>query len=299
MGSRIQAIVPRNFYFIEIGSSPDDYDPDALYWVKTDPIQKKQAKETYKEVELSGMIEGRFIFNTAISRHVVPFGVLDPAVVALPITTKPNGSISVISATELMSEGFREFGGWMKQAEDIWHIKREKKSSKQTVYDRLDYQKELTHQNLNRQHLVLYNHSGTNLAASYFDRTSTKYPFIVDVKLYWAAFDSREEADYLTAILNSEIVNSKIKPFQSLGLQGERDIHKKVLELPIPPYDSENEIHQTLAKLSKLANIHITEKINSEEFPHQKGLRYKRGYSRKQVAEILAEINVLVLELGI
>jgi len=292
-------IVPRNFYFVEIGSSPDDYDPDALYWVKTDPIQKKQAKETYKEVEFSGMIEGRFLFNTAISRHVVPFGVLAPAVVALPIITKSNGSVTVITSTDMMRDGFREFGSWMKQAEDIWHLKREKKSSKQTVYDRLDYQKELTLQNVNSQHLVLYNHSGTNLAASYFDRTSTRYPFIVDVKLYWAAFDTREEADYLTAILNAEIINLKIKPFQSLGLQGERDIHKKVLELPIPPFDKENEIHKTLAKLSKQANGIILECINSKRFPLHRGLRFQRSYARMQVSKILNEINDLVLELGI
>lgn len=41
------------------------------------------------------------------------------------------------------------------------------------------------------------------------------------------------EADYPGAVLNSPVVNEKIKPFQSRGLLGERDIPKKVLELQV------------------------------------------------------------------
>ena len=36
-----------------------------------------------------------------------------------------------------------------------------------------------------------------------------------------AAFNTADEAHYLAAILNSNVPNDQIKPFQSLGLMGE------------------------------------------------------------------------------
>src|SRR5947209_8238623 len=125
----------------------------------------------------------------------------------------------------------------MHEAETIWNAARKQKAGRQTLYERLDYHSELTIQNLSRPHLVLYNAAGTNISAAVLDRQSLPLPFVVEHKLYWAAFDGEEEAHYLAAILNSNVPNNEIKPFQSLGLMGERDIEKKVLELPIPLFD--------------------------------------------------------------
>jgi hypothetical protein len=56
------------------------------------------------------------------------------------------------------------------------------------------------------------------------------------------------EAFYLCAILNSKIVDNWIKPLQNTGQWGERDIHKRPLFLPIPKFDSKNEVHISLAR---------------------------------------------------
>jgi hypothetical protein len=53
-------------------------------------------------------------------------------------------------------------------------------------------------------------------------------------------------------------VNHAIKPFQSVGLQGERDIHKKLLELPIPSYDRKDELHAQLVALAAEAEREAT-----------------------------------------
>jgi hypothetical protein len=71
------------------------------------------------------------------------------------------------------------------------------KADKQSLYQRLDYQKELTRQELRQRHLVLYNAAGTNVSAAYFDRKSSPFPFIVDRKIYWAAFSDPLEAHYV------------------------------------------------------------------------------------------------------
>lgn len=97
------------------------------------------------------------------------------------------------------------------------------------------------------------------------------------------------------AILNSEAVNEAIKPFQSVGLMGERDIEKKVLELPIPRYDSKNGDHRALADLSRLACERATSLVGSAQFP--KSLTQQRGWLREQLKPLLRDIDSIVKKL--
>jgi hypothetical protein len=52
-------IVPRSFYFIRVTDAPTEFDPFTTYWAETDPEQAEDAKKPYKDVKLSGSIEGR------------------------------------------------------------------------------------------------------------------------------------------------------------------------------------------------------------------------------------------------
>lgn len=283
-------IVPRSFYFVRIPDFNGSVDPATTYWAETDSEQAKEAKKPYKEVKLTGLVEGRFIYSTAISKQVLPFVVLDPVTVALPITEK-QGLLTMHTAEALVANGYREFGKWVREAERIWAEKRKGKAKKQNLYERLDYQRELTRQDLSQRHLVLYNHSGMNLAAAYFDRRSCALPFVVDVKLYWAAFRDVQEANYVAAVLNAEFVNAAIKPFQSTGLLGERDIHKKVLDLPIPVYDRALKEHQEVAELGERARNEAAAVTKSPGFPAGSSLARQRAYVRENLNKTLKEID--------
>ncbi len=182
----------------------------------------------------------------------------------------------------------------MAKAEAIWREKRESKAGKQTLYERLDYQRELTRQKLSHRHLVLYNHSGMNVSAAHFDRRTCSLPFVIDVKLYWAAFSDPVEAEYVTAILNSEYVNDCIKPFQSTGLLGERDVHKKLLELPIPTYNPAAQEHRKLAELGERARQEAAAVVKSPGFPAATSLARRRAFVRQNLKDTLAEIDRLV-----
>jgi hypothetical protein len=70
-------------------------DPKSQYWAETDPEQAADAKKPYDDVYLSGLVEGRFIFSTAISRHLLPFVHLHPATLVLPVEAK-NGLLTVV-----------------------------------------------------------------------------------------------------------------------------------------------------------------------------------------------------------
>ena len=284
-------ILPRNFYFVRIRDLDGKVDPDRLYWVETDPEQAEDAKPPYQDVYMSGHVEGNFIFSTALSKHLLPFALLKPPAIVLPIREK-NGAIEMVTAKELREEGYREFATWMEQVEITWSAKRKGKADKQTAYERLDYNKELTTQNLKSRYLVLYNAAGTNLSAATVDRNNLEEPFLVEHKLYWGAFDSCAEANFVTAILNADVVNEEIKPFQSHGLMGERDIEKKVLELPIPVFDTRIPQHKLLADLGQRAQREATRYVASNTLPAS--LARQRALVRKAVSDILTEINDLV-----
>ncbi len=189
-------LVPRSLYFVKLRESNGTVKPDKVYSAETDPEQALQAKPPYGDVRMKGEVEGCFLFSTALSRHVLPFALLEPAIVVLPLV-EVDGRLEMRTADRLRKDGYREFAGWMSRAERIWAEKRKGKAEKQSVYERLDYNAELTEQSLRERHLVLYNAAGTNLAATRVDRHVLPLPFVVEHKLYWAAIDDDREANYL------------------------------------------------------------------------------------------------------
>jgi hypothetical protein len=60
-------------------------------------------------------------------------------------------------------------------------------------------------------------------------------------------------------VLNTDLVNDAIKSVQTVGQQGERDIHRRPLEeVPIPRYDPADPDHQRLAELSRTAHVNAS-----------------------------------------
>ncbi|HEX5425408.1 MAG TPA: N-6 DNA methylase, partial [Candidatus Acidoferrales bacterium] len=272
-------IVPRNFYFVRISDLDGKIDPDKLYWAETDPEQAKEAKKPYDNVRIDGQVEGRFIYSSTLARHILPFTVLEPAPIVLPYEAS-DGLLYVRNSEALRNLGYREFAKWVATAEEIWRDRRRNKAAKQTLYQRLDYQRELTRQLVSQRHLVLYNAAGTDVSASRFDRDAHPLRLIVEHKVYWAVVEDEHEADYLAAFLNSEAANEAIKPFQSTGLWGERDIEKKLLDLPIPMYDESAPRHKTLAELGEKARADTADIIKMERFPATGSVARQRAFVR-------------------
>lgn len=289
-------IVPRSFYFVRINELEGAPDPAASYWAETDPEQALQAKPPYQDVHLSGLVEGKFIFSSALAKHILPFVVLRPATVVLPLE-EHHGALHARTAGALSATGYREFAKWMREAEAIWKEKRDDKAGRQTLLQWLDYQGKLTAQNLAHRHLVLYNAPGTNVSAAYFDRDAHPISLLVEHTVYWAAFTDKSEANFLVSVFNSEIANERIKPFQATGLLGERHIEKKLLDLPIPPYSSASKDHRKLADLGEKARLAAAELVKSPTFPAGSSLARQRAAVRLALKDTLAEIDSLVRKL--
>lgn len=286
-------IYPRCFYFVAIKDRAENPIADRLYWVETDPEQAKQAKKPWDSVRLQGHVEGQFLFTAAIAKHLLPFAMLQPADVVLPLLLDQPG-MAVAPAEKLKRLGLREMAAWMSNVEREWQRHRSARTTA-TAEEWLDYQGKLTSQPLRARHLVLYNASGTDLSAAHVGRVGAHARLVVDHKLYYCQCASADEADYLVAILNSTAVNRTIKPFQSRGLMGERDIHKKVLELPIPLFAGTDAVHTELAAVSREAAASAAEVIAASNFPRH--LAAQRSAVRSAAANALTRIDALVLRL--
>ncbi len=141
-------IVPRNFYFVTVADFeyPLDMEPGRYYWMETSRESTRDSKPPYQEIRLRGLVEGRFLFCTAISRHVLPFALLEPAKIVLPLEEEDNGSYRILETDYLRRKGYRSLWKWMQQAEEIWKEKRGKKSERQSALQRINYQKGITAQ---------------------------------------------------------------------------------------------------------------------------------------------------------
>ncbi len=241
---------------------------------------------------MRGNVEGRFLFSTAVSRHVLPFALLPPSPVVLPLE-ESNGKYYTVSAQALRRKGFRAVADWMERVDALW-IELRGGKIKQSATEGLDYSGKLTAQSPVYRHLVLYNAAGTNVSATYCDRHALPLRFVVEHKLYWAAFDKPDEAHYLTAMLNSESVNEAIKPFQSTGLLGERDIHKKLLDMPFPRFDPAHPTHARLADIGRRAHAQAQEAVDEARLERNASLARKRAYIRTAVGDLRAEADELV-----
>jgi hypothetical protein len=289
-------IVPRNFYFVEFeGEAPPDLDGRTVT-VQTNEEQRKWAKPPWKPLTLRGKVHTDFLFRTGLSKSIVPFAFIDPDLVLLPARIEDDGSVTLFDADELAKEGDLNTAKWFKGASSYWEEHKTDRSKSMSFLDRIDYQRGLSSQDTQAPFLVLYTASAKNANATVVRRDRFDLPFLVESKAYWVATRTEEEAHFLTAFLNADAPNEMIKAFQSRGLFGARDVHKKILEVPFPRYDEGNPRHQRLAELGRKAEAQTAAFLEEEDLS---GIsNYKLGSLRvsirKHLADTLAEIDAEV-----
>lgn len=301
-------IVPRTFYFVELNQDiPPDF-KDRIINIRTPEAILKEAKKPWNN-GYKGQIESQYLFFTALSKCILPYALYNPQLVALPITISYNTNternvISTHSHDELRMQGDLKASDWFRGKELLWNGLKTAKSSEMSNLDRLNFQRGLTEQNLDAQYLVLYNSSAKDANAVVINRNSitTDKPFhelkfIVEHKTYVFYTDISGEAYYLASILNSSITNLMMKDFQSKGLFGARDVHKKILDIYFPKFDPKDELHKQIAAKSIVVHNHAEAYLN-ENPPQQELTPVHLGRLRlaikKHLSNEMNEIDNLV-----
>jgi hypothetical protein len=266
-------------------------------FLRTSKAASAGAKGPWK-MEVEGRVEKEFLFGTALAEDLLPFVIRQLRLIVLPAVAR-EGRFVLLGHEEILAEGAVGASDWVEKAERIWEGGR--KTAAQSLSQRLNYDGLLAKQNPQAVFVVLYNKSGTNLAAAYLTPQEHKQigelqlqGFVADHVTYRYYADSEEHALYLVGVLNSAIVNEAIKPYQSQGLHGERDIHRRPFEVcPIPLFDPKRKLHRQIVEVAREARKKMLEwrsKIGGNA-------AQARQAARKVVQAELDRLDPLVAEL--
>lgn len=213
-------------------------------------VTKKSATEKapWKDLPpMTGVIESEFLRATLLGEHVVPFRLSDPDLFVVPLTSRGE----ILSDNHPKIDAYPGLATWVRAAESAWT---EHGKGRMTLAERLDYMRGLSQQVPAPSRRVVYAKAGMHVAAA----VVTDSRMLVDHKLYWAAVASEAEGQYLVGILNSPSLTELVRPLMSYG-KDERDIDKHVWKLPIPAYDSGDDLHRLIAELSAAVETEIAD----------------------------------------
>ena len=82
----------------------------------------------------------------------------------------------------------------------------------------------------------------------------------MDYTLFWVRCESSEEAQYLAAAINSRTVEHAVAKWMPKGQFGNRHLQKHLWRLPIPTFDSADDLHVELAALGEQAEAEAAER---------------------------------------
>jgi SAM-dependent methyltransferase len=198
-------------------------------------------KRPWKDLPgLSGSIERQFLRPVYVGDSVLPFLTREPQMAVIPW----DGTSIAKTVNERLDlyPGLRQ---WWQEATRVWETNRGATNSL-SLDEQLDYRRKLSEQLPGPTHRVVYNKSGMYLASTYLPDSRA----IIDQQLYWAAVSGRNEARYLTAILNSDELLQRVRPLQSRGEHNPRHFDKLPWEMGIPLFEPGDKLHQDLVALA-------------------------------------------------
>lgn len=257
------SLVPRTLWIIQFVPGIFGLDPKTPL---VESLVLPNAKKPWKSVTIKGEVESEFIFLTTTGKFLLPFKPQFQAIV-LPLK-KDSMKLNILTSEELRKRGKLKMANWLDEAQKAWEKNATKTSLKNfpEVMDRVNYHNLLTLQRQDHRYRVLYTASGTHIAAAVVD--TKRIPdlrvgkakiaptgFVADYKSYWFGTNDFEEAHYLAAVLNSNIINEMIKPHQSRGKFGPRDICRLPFEFDVPKFDAQSPLHKQIAKIGFQASM--------------------------------------------
>lgn len=291
-------IRPRALWLVE--PNPDAQVLDsARPYVRSSAAAVAAASKEWKGYEIAGRVEAEYLYATSIS--VQPFKLGQIVLAALPARLNDDETVTVMQKADVLGHGDVGMMQWLDACEAAYTavLKATERKKSITVVSYLNTQSKLG-RHRPKAARVVWGKGGTNLRAAVLPETITQVDalpvkgFVVDLNQYTVNCASWDEAHYIAAQLNTDLVNTAIKASQTVGEQGERDIHRRPLEeVPIPKYDPLNDPrHVELMQLSRrgheLAAV-ITVSSSRNRAAYYEGLVEVMPRIEELTAEIIAE----------
>lgn len=273
-------LAPRFLFFVErLPAGPLGGAAGQVRIRSSRSVNEKKPWKGFPSVE--GVVEERFLFPLYSGETLLPYRHENPLLCIIP----HDGRQILTSPDDLAA--FPGMSSWWAQSEADWLSGRANEGL--SLHQQLDYMGKLSAQFPVPPMRVVYNAAGMHIAAARLDDPRG----IINNKLYWCSVGSRAEADYLCAILNSPVTTEFVRPLMSYG-KDERDIHKHVWKLPIPEFDSANDLHNRLSSLGAQSDA----VANAAELRDNIHFSAQRRDIRRALSEgVGTEIDQLVYEL--
>lgn len=305
-------IVPRAFYFVQPqGASLAGLTDlaDRVVNLRTHLLAVEGAKKPWDGIALTGAMQGKYLFRTALARNVLPFALVNPPLVALPLVKEDDVDASgqplpgklhwrLLDAAELTARGDLEAARWFGQCERLWDERRSDSAKKQksSMTDWLDWQRKLTGQPVDAKWAVMYTASASDASACVLDVTSFSPRLMVDYTMYVCFTQTEFEARFVEAFLNSAYANSRIKEFQARGLFGPRHVSKKILDISWPDFSPNRPSHRRLVALGRSAALAVQGILGSQQDLEldPRTLGRLRSSIRRELAGVMGQIDALV-----
>jgi hypothetical protein len=225
-------LVPRTLVFFKIEKKDDKE-----MTISSDPDIMSRAKKNWMHYFQNKKIEQIFRFRTFLNKDLIPFLLKKERNIFLPVNERFEFNMEHLQKHKAAFNYYTEMN-------EIY-IKNKKNTSEiETLFDNLNYWNKLTKQQKTKNFIIVYNASGSKLKAAVI--TNWKKRIVIGSENYYFSTDSKDEAYYLSSILNSPILSKNIKLIKS-----SRHIHKRPFSFPIPLFDEKNEDHLELARIGK------------------------------------------------
>ena len=250
-------IVPRRLFFVE------EVENTAIIaagqTVTVQPRLGSSDKEPWRSLDLAAItdqtIEKQHIFEVHLGETIVPYAILEPLKAALPLK-----QTDTKVASDPDGPGGINPGGLYQRMRDRWSTvsslweHNKSAATKLDLLGQLDYYGKLSAQlawqenSGDRPVRIVYTEAGMPTAA-----LLSQYSQLVDSTLYWVICKCLEEAYYLLAIINSNVLHEAVAPMMAKGQFGARHLHKHLWKLPIPEFDPENSLHTEISQAGSAA----------------------------------------------
>ncbi len=241
-------IVPRALFFVTVEPLPSAIVSGI---VRALPERSPQEKSPWKDLdppELHGPIEEEHVWHVHLGETTAPFVLLEPRRAVLPVradreppASPRSDAETAINGVEASLMGHRMRDRWS-AANRLWNDHKNANNNLDLL-GQLDYMSKFSAQlGGGTGSRLLYTTSGRPTAAVLDDPDP-----IIDTKLYWLRCHTREEGDYLAAVINSNALRNAVAPLMPKGQFGARDVHKHLWRLAIPEYDGGEGLHRELA----------------------------------------------------
>ena len=284
--SRLGAILyPRCLVFVE--ETENAAIIQAGQTVTVNPRRGSQDKKPWRDLDLTAItgqtIESQHLFKVFLGETVASYVTLDPLKAVLPLTPEDDqlpadangvGGIALARLERRMRERWQTISS-------LWETYKQP-VNKLNLLAQLDYwghlaaQVEWQRNPGHRPLRVVYTKSGQPTAALLHDNTA-----LLDHKLFWVTCQQMSEANYLLAIINSQILYDSVGPMMAKGQFGSRDLQKHLWKLPIPEFNPRKKLHTSISQAGEAAAQGAAEQL--EQLRQDRGDKLTVTIARREL----------------